>query len=278
MNDLQKKELEILACFVNICETLNLTYFLVCGSVLGALKYSGFIPWDDDVDVGLFREDYEVFLKEAPALLPDHLFLQNFHTDPAFPNIFSKLRDSRTTYIEKSVASLPIHHGVYIDLFPLDGYPVDPFAQQSLERKKTRYKRQLACVCDVQRSFKGKLMRSYHRLIGCHKKTAQINAAYEAMVARYGTADSVIVCNHGNWQGKLEYAPREQYGQGIFMKFEGLDVRVPEKYDEYLTQKYGDWRADLPKEQQVGHHYYSIMDLNKPYTEYFTKKTKNKHK
>ena len=52
------------------------------------------------------------------------------------------------------------------------------------------------------------------------------------------------------------------------MSFEGIDVRVPEKYDEYLTQKYGDWRADLPKEQQIGHHFYSVMDLNTPYTEY----------
>ena len=59
------------------------------------------------------------------------------------------------------------------------------------------------------------------------------------------------------------------------MKFEGLDVRVPELYDEYLTQKYGDWRADLPEEQQKGHHYYEILDLDRPYTEYIGCKSKN---
>ena len=77
---------------------------------------------------------------------------------------------------------------------------------------------------------------------------------------------SDILCNHGNWQGSLEYAPREQYGDGAWADFEGLRVRVPEKYDDYLTQKYGDWRADLPPEEQVGHHYAEIIDLCRPQT------------
>ena len=70
MNDLQKKELEILSCFVRVCEELGLTYYLVCGSALGAVKYKGFIPWDDDIDVGLFRSDYErsLFRKAVSAL------------------------------------------------------------------------------------------------------------------------------------------------------------------------------------------------------------------
>lgn len=270
MNDLQKKELEILACFIEICETLKLRYFLVCGSALGAVKYDGFIPWDDDIDVGLFREDYEVFISKASELLPEHLFLQNFHTDAAFPQIFSKLRDSRTTYIEKSVAHLPIHHGVYIDVFPLDGYPKELGTQRLLERKKTHYKRQLSCVFDVPRSLVSRLICQYHRAMNYHKKTTKIVTKYDALISKYSTVDADVICNHGNWQGRLEYCPKSQYGQGVLVNFEGMNVRVPEKYDEYLTQKYGDWRSDPPQEAQYGHHYFSILDLNKPYTEYFT--------
>jgi hypothetical protein len=77
-----------------------------------------------------------------------------------------------------------------------------------------------------------------------------------------------VWCNHGNWQGKLEYAPRWQYGKGVWATFEGLRVRVPEAADAYLTQKYGDWRADLPDEQKVGHHFYEVCDLEKSYTYY----------
>ena len=93
----------------------------------------------------------------------------------------------------------------------------------------------------------------------------------EDALTRYKGPRSDILCNHGNWQGNLEYAPREQYGSGAWATFEGLKVRVPEKYDEYLTQKYGDWRAELPQEQQVGHHYAEVIDLTRPYTDYIEK-------
>lgn len=94
MNDLQKCELELLKYFIDICNKLNLRYYLVCGSALGAVKYGGFIPWDDDVDVALPRPDYEMFIKNAQRMLPSHVFLQNSMTDPQFPLIFSKLRNS----------------------------------------------------------------------------------------------------------------------------------------------------------------------------------------
>lgn len=268
MNELQNKELALLKCFVDVCERLGLTYYLLCGTALGAVKYKGFIPWDDDVDVGLFREEYERFLKEAPALLPEGIFLQTYKTDPAYPQIFGKLRDSNTTYIEKASAKLPMNHGIYIDIFPLDGYPSDPAEQKRLERLKIHYKRQIACCYDVKRSVPGRVLCGFNRLIGCHKRTGKILARYEELIRAYPTEGSAVICNHGNWQGRLEYADRSQYGEGTWAEFEGLQVRIPEQYDAYLTQKYKDWRADLPPEEQVGHHYYSVMDTQTPYTEY----------
>ena len=112
MNDLQKTEFDILKNVVEICDRAGLSYFLVCGSALGAAKYDGFIPWDDDVDIGMYREDYERFCEIAQALLPAHYFLQTYRTDPHFPTIFAKVRDTRTTFIEKSMRALDIHHGV----------------------------------------------------------------------------------------------------------------------------------------------------------------------
>lgn len=268
MTELQKVELDIFKAFAAVCEKLRLPFFLVCGSALGAVKYRGFIPWDDDLDVAMYREDYEVFLEKAPALLSDNLFLQNYRTDPAFPQIFSKLRRSDTTFIEKSSARLPIHHGIYIDIFPLDGYPKDPAAQKTLERRKRRYKRRLACVFDVPRGLISRMLCLWNRLLGCHRRTQKIVRRYEAMVSRYAIADSDVICNHGNWQGRLEYAARTQYGKGAPMTFEGVQVLVPEEYDAYLTQKYGDWRSDPPIAEQVGHHYYEIMDPHRSYVNY----------
>lgn len=267
MNDLQRKEFDLFAAFTAVCDRLGLPYFLVCGSALGAVKYKGFIPWDDDMDVGMLRDDYERFLREAPALLPEYYFLQSYKSEPAYPLIFAKLRDSRTTYVEKGIAHLQVNHGVYIDIFPLDGYPDSPREQKRLERKKRWYKTLLLASLQGNYSFKAKLAVGTMRLFGVHKRTPRILARYERLISRYAPETSALICNHGNWQGRLEYAPREQYGQGTIAEFEGLQARVPELYDAYLTQKYGDWRADLPPEEQIGHHYYTVMDLDTPYTE-----------
>lgn len=268
MNALQQKEFEILNCFIEICEKLNLRYFLVCGTALGAVKYNGFIPWDDDIDVALPRKDYNVFCEKAQQLLPNGMFLQTYKTDESYPRIFAKIRNSNTAYFEKTMAKLPINHGVYIDVFPLDGYPKGILAQKSLEYKKFILELILSSTFESNCSLKIKIIRKTFRLLGLHKKTAKIANRYERLISKYSTENSSMWCNHGNWQQKLEYSPKEHYGKGALMEFEGLSVVVPEKYDEYLTQKYGDWKADLPEEEKVGHHYYSLMDLNKSYTHY----------
>ncbi len=268
MTPLQKVEFDLLQCFISICEELGLKYYLVCGSALGAVKYGGFIPWDDDIDVGMPRKDYELFLQKASMILPEYYFLQNTYSEPGYPIIFSKLRDSRTTYIEKSAAKLPIHHGVYIDIFPLDGYPKEKRKQRRLERKKTLYGLQAYGVFQLKRKLPARAITWFFKILGYQKRIPRTITKYTKMISSYSIEESLLICNHGNWQGRLEYASKEQYGEGIFLSFEGLAVRIPEKYDEYLTQKYGDWRAELPKEEQVGHHYYSVCDLEKPYTNY----------
>lgn len=264
MNDLQKKELELLKCFTRVCDQLGIRYFLVCGTALGAVKYKGFIPWDDDIDVGLFREDYVIFLEKAQDLLPKHVFLQNYRTDPAFPAIFSKLRDCETTYVERSASMLPINHGIYIDIFPLDGYPKEKTAQKKLERKKAVYRRLLSTAFLPNRKWKWLFIAPF-RILGVHKHTDAIAHQYEKMIAQYPVSGSGIIANHGNWQGKLEYAPAEQYGTGVWGEFEGLKVRLPKQYDAYLRQKYGDYTQDPPVEAQQGHHYFTICDCNRSY-------------
>lgn len=268
MNQVQQKERALLQCFVDVCGRLHIPYFLVCGSALGAVKYHGFIPWDDDVDVGLFRPDYERFLREAPPLLPERYFLQNYRTDPAFPQPFSKLRDSDTAFIETNKAHLPIHHGIYIDIFPLDGYPKKRSQQRRLEWRKHLLSWQWGCALAGKRTGVSRLHCALFRLLGCHRRTAKLLARYESVISAWPTEDAEVICNHGNWQGRLEYAPKSQYGQGTAAEFEGLSVRIPEEWDAYLTQKYGNWRSDLPQEQQKSHHACVVCDPHRSYLAY----------
>lgn len=270
MTELQKKEFELLKAFCDVCEKLEIRYYLVCGSALGAVKYKGFIPWDDDVDVALLRDDYEEFLKKAPSLLPRNIFVQDYRSDSEFPAIFAKLRNSETAYIEKSASRLNINHGIYIDIFPLDGYPEKKAEQRKLEFKKKIYKRLLASAFYTENSLK-KLMYLPLKIIGANKNTAKTVKKYTDMISSYPTEKSKILANHGNWQGTLDYSPKEFFGKGRYAEFEGLRVIVPEMAEEYLERKYGDIKKDPPKEKQAGHHYYSVMDTEKPYTEYVNK-------
>ncbi len=271
MNEIQKVEFELLNNFIKVCEQLNISYFLVCGSALGAVKYNGFIPWDDDIDVALYRNDYEKFIKEAPKFLPDNLFVQNFHSDEFFPQIYSKLRNSDTAFIEKSVSDLDINHGVYIDFFPLDGYPENKFLCKMLEFRKKVYVNLLSTAFLPPENKIKFFLYKFKRLIRVHKHTRYIAGKYEKMISKYNTDNSDIICNHGNWQGKLDYSPKFYFDDGVNAQFEGLPVRVPKEYDKYLSKKYGDYMSDLPEEEKKGHHYYCVCDLDKSYKYYLKK-------
>lgn len=268
MNELQKAEFQLLELFVDVCKGLKLNYYLVCGSALGAVKYKGFIPWDDDIDVALPRPDYERFIREAHSFLPEHVFLQNFHTEPKLPCIYSKLRNSNTTYIEKSASKLKINHGVFIDIFPLDGYPKTKFKQKAFEIKKKLYTNFLGTAYLEPKELKSKIIYKIKLLFGIDKRILKYTQKYDKLVKKYDISDSELLCNHCNWQGRLEYAPKSQYGGAALAEFEGLTVRIPEQYHEYLSQKYGNYMADLPVDERCGHHYCTVCDLSKSYKEY----------
>lgn len=260
MNPLQQIQFEMLQEFIQVCQTLKLQYYLICGSALGSVKYDGFIPWDDDIDVALPRRDYDVFLEKAPALLPQYYHLQNCKTDKYYHHFCSKIRDSRTTYVESDQKHLNIHHGVFIDVIPLDVLPDDRFF---------RLKYRIFRICQL---IHLKSPEKYKNLIKFILRPFVnircINSRFEKYLINQRATDEEQYCNFHNAKNNKLYMESAIYGKGTLAKFEGIEVVVPEKYDEYLTAYYGDWRADLPKEQQQGHHYYEIMDLHRPYTEY----------
>lgn len=271
MNELQKTEFDLLLQLDAVCRKLDITWFLVCGSALGAVKYAGFIPWDDDIDVAMYREDYERFVQTAPELLPEGVFLQNYRTDPAYPQIGSKLRNSNTTYIERTAAALPMNHGVFIDVFPLDGYPEGKLAGKLFEIKKRIYSAMMLSGCDFPRNGSGKILFRACRILGIYKHTNRVAELYHRMITRYPVRPDGIVCNHANWQGTQDYAPQAVFGDGASAEFESLSVKVPAEYHVYLTQKYGEYMLDPPQEEQVGHHYHLVCDCSRSYTDYFEK-------
>ena len=265
-------QLEMLKIFIDVCKEYDLQYFLVCGSCLGAIRHAGFIPWDDDIDVGMPREDYENFLEIARDKLPSHLFLQTSNTDPEYPHPFAKIRNSNTTYIETSVKNLNINHGVYLDVFPIDGISENKFIRGLIKFKKKYYNLVISkCFYSeryVENSLKKYVKKVLWQLNPDIKKAIRKR---ETLFCKYAYVSSSLITNFGSAWGDREIMPKDILGQGKKAVFEGIDVIVPEKYDEYLTRLYGDYMTPPPPEKRIAHHFYSAADMNKSYREYAEK-------
>ncbi len=122
LNDTQKYILSIMEELVDIFRKMEIPYYMQGGTMLGAVRHKGFIPWDDDIDIGVFREDYERLVHEVQNYLPEHLELRTYWDETDHHYYFSRIVDNR--YLIKRMGSLEVRYeNVWIDIFPLDGMP-----------------------------------------------------------------------------------------------------------------------------------------------------------
>jgi len=249
---LKNIQMELLKDFIAVCEKLGLRYYAIGGTALGVVRHGGYIPWDDDIDVAMMREDYEIFLKEGQSHLKDGYFLQTFDTD-GFPGNYAKIRDENTTFVETSVEHLPISHGVYIDIFPLDYYPTEDVEAHTAKKQKLAV--DLACMVGFHgvpfkrkvRMLLGKISLAFKPSLNSTKK---IILAREALFKGVPPTD-VVVNNSGDWVAM----PIEAFGEGVKMSFDGLEINMPKDYDTYLSRLHGDYMPPPPEDKRVPHHY-----------------------
>lgn len=269
---LRAVELEILKEFEKVCNQLNLRYFCIYGTVLGAIRHKGYIPWDDDIDVGMPRKDYEIFMDKAQDLLPENYFVQNFRKEKEYLNPFGKLRKSDTTFIETASQSENINHGIYIDIFPLDGYPVGKIKEFMFKWKRIVYdsyiysergKEQLQ-----QANVKTKLVRRIGRILAGKLTPWEAVKKKDEMVREvdYDMVD-IVGCMVDDNPTK-EAMPKAYFGNGVEVKFEGTTIRVPENWDGYLTHTYGDYMQLPPEEERHPLHVCEVIDFDRPYSYY----------
>lgn len=266
LTELKKIEIAMLREFVNVCDQLKLRYYLLGGTLLGAVRHQGFIPWDDDIDVGMLREDYEIFLQKGAALLPEHLFIQTNQSDPGYVHCFAKIRNSNTTFVEISARKMNIHHGVFIDIFPLDFYPDDAGERRKFDWSRKWYEHRISVVFDLPGNYtlKGVVKKCLTKIL-----LPSLQAAIEKRDALYQKVPvSSMIANYGGAWGKKEIVPASWYGKGAKVMFEGMELSAPAEYDKWLTQVYGDYMQLPPVEKRVGHHYVEAADLHAPYTQY----------
>lgn len=272
LDKIKKIELNLLQEFIGVCSKLNLKYYVLGGTMLGTVRHHGFIPWDDDIDVALPREDYVIFCKKCQKFLPNHIFLQTRDTDPEYIAGFAKLRDSNTTFIETSIKDRNINHGIYIDVFPLDRYPDNALKQKMFSLKhhliKLRLRKEYTLDKRVQDSFIKRLAIAvlYPFAFMCYPTVDSACNAREHLFSL--AAGKKYLANYNGAWGKREIVPAEWYADGCELTFEGIKVVVPAQYEKWLTQVYGDFMTPPPIEKQVTHHFCTVIDPDKSYKEY----------
>ena len=262
---LQKIEHGNLKVFIDICHQLNLEYFLYGGSLLGAVKYQGFIPWDDDVDVALPRASYEKFICQAPSLLPQGYVLQTPYNCPHCPYPYTKLRRQGTRYVEYANRNVPIETGIYIDIYPVDKIPDD----ETLRKKQFKQVRKWILIYIFRqvplydRPVPGLLgpLKRLAKWILC-KTVKMYSPAYcMQQINRYMTqynatpAKRYAALNSPNFNNIYENL--YPLADGIF---ERIPVKLPGNYTAHLTRRYGDYRQLPPLEKRYGHVPY-ILDF-----------------
>jgi len=254
LRKIQLIQLEMLLEVDRICKKCNIKYCIIAGTLLGAVRHEGYIPWDDDADVALLREEYERFCKACEDEL-DHtrFYLQTHSNTPGYRWGYGKLRRKDTEFIRKGQEHMKFPTGIFIDIFPLDNVPDNRIIRRVHNLSCTVIRKTLWSTVGAKSdkyiimrgiySFlaiipKDFIFRVYDRLMHLsNRKTTQM-----VRILTFPTPDNVYYGYYRKWYEELSN-----------IKFEGYDFPGPANYDEYLTFKFGNYHEFPPVEQRQGH-------------------------
>ena len=268
---IQNKLLEILLYFQQFCEAHELGFVLAGGTCLGAVRHQGFIPWDDDVDVFMLREDYERLgpLWERFADTERYACVRS-NEQYNIHHTATEIKDSNTTFINRHSVDLDIHQGLMIDVIPLDAV-----ADGGLARLMQVAHGMLYCCFNFQRlpEHKGKIFyymtKAALGLVRSPKVRYRIWRHEEKRLSRYAVAEHALVASFGEGLGIMRQRfPKEWFLHPGTALFEGHPMPVPADTDAYLRISYGDYEKLPPAEEQIPRHDTVFMDLEHGYRQY----------
>lgn len=258
---IQRLELDVLKTIMDICAKVNIECFLIGGTALGSVRHKGFIPWDDDIDVGMTRENYKRFLNEAEKLLPNKYYLQTPYKGDNCPYFYSKLRLNGTEFVEYCNRNAEINHGIYVDIFPFDEVPDDERLNLKQFKKIQRLisifaLRQISDVSvypvRIFEKLRCGIRHVLHKVIRIIPYKFLINKMEKEFTRYNGTRQSAIACLNFPIR-KTEYIKVKELKPLKICTFENITVKIPNEFDAYLTRHYGDYMKMSPVEEQVGH-------------------------
>jgi lipopolysaccharide cholinephosphotransferase len=259
LDKVHRVQLEIALEVKRICDLYNIKYFLIAGTLLGAVRHGGFIPWDDDMDIGMLREDYEKFISIAKTELSSKYVLQTWDEDINFGQPFAKIRKNGTRFVEKNSSKVEGHKGIYIDIFPFDNVPENLIARKVHSIKIYLLKRLILSKLGYEVWLDGgkikKIIYKFLYFITKFISISKMKKFLEKEMKKYNTMNTdLIVAIGGSYGYKRESIKREWIEDLTTIKFENIEFLCPKDFHSYLTHFYGDYMKPPPENKRYNRH------------------------
>ena len=262
----QLLELDILRDFIRVCEGNRLRYYAVGGTLLGAVRHKGFIPWDDDMDLAMPRKDYDKFLEVYRTCLSERYDVEHFSIQEDVYFYPMKLRDTKTRVSEKRLSEDDISF-LSIDVFPIDGYPDRRFDQ--FRYKIGYYFRKMRIgFCNVNRLRKidrpmhEKALIAFAKLFRLNEKLSlrKEQEGFDKVFKSTKGKKCKLVGDISGRYGFREFVPVSYFGKPVQLPFEDIMINAPKEYDKYLSRIYGDYMQLPPEDKRVSDHIRIVGD------------------
>ena len=264
LKGMQTSQLEILKSLKKVCDEHNVVFYLAFGTALGAVRHKGFIPWDDDIDIYMRMEDIEK-LKEIQKFLPSNLFVQTRDKEKEYGLLIARVRDSNTTLVEEDHMNRDINHGVYIDVYPLFYCPES--------NMKMKWIVGLSFLCrlfayNAPPANKGGIATKVSKfLLNIFPNKVKRKIADKL----YTYITSQPVSKYVSTFPDVSLGKRfkdEWFKVPSTCIFEGEEMPMPTKQEDYLTYEFGDYMQLPPVEKRQIHHHYIFADFENSYQNY----------
>ena len=262
--------LDVLREFINICKHHGLTYYCAYGTVIGAVRHHGMIPWDDDIDVYMPRPDYERFLDITSKIDLGNYEVVSPYTNNSYPLYFAKMCNKRTTLIE--VADTPCVIGLYIDIFPLDGASDNLDETRTMIARFMKIRNKLEAISThnkfgdylklaLQPKEWGRFVYKTHGFFFRNSYRKKLLLQLETIARKYNYNESNYVAMYFGCYGKKEVFPKSWLQNTAQCDFEGMTVDLPGEFEKYLEHYYGDYMQLPPESESVPRHQKAFFNL-----------------
>lgn len=252
--EMKKILMDILQCIDKFCSQEGIVYYAGYGTLLGAVRHQGFIPWDDDIDLLMERSDYEKFIRSFPNDPNGEICMTNAKIDARYPYTYAKVYYTKSKV--KEYLYKPYVMGINIDIFPIDNWG-DGIEKHYKQLKRLRRSlKAKTCRFSSYRSMKVNIGLAGMKILTVHRSKKKIMHQIEnfsTMDNRHKKLEYVGNIT-ANVYGKREKMKKEWFAETTRMKFENFEIVVPAGYHEILTTLYGEYMILPPEEKRVSHH------------------------